>query len=431
MTNEGLQRRREQAVPQGVACLLPVFAASARGAEIWDVEGNRLIDFAAGIAVLNVGHLHATVRAAVSKQLEHYAHCCFQVTPYEPYIALAERLNALVPTGKPNKTMFLTTGAEAVENAIKIARHATGRPAIISFVGSFHGRTALGMALTGKVMPYKSGFGPLPPQIHHAPFPDPYRGIDTGQSLAALDTLFKATVEPRQVAAIIVEPVQGEGGFNVAPAEFLRGLRRICDTHGMLLIADEIQTGFGRTGAMFGIEHSGVEPDLVTMAKSLAGGLPLSAVTGAAHIMDSVPPGGLGGTYAGNPLACAAALAVLDVIEQEKLIERARTIGVRLWSSLETLAQREEFNCIGHLRGVGAMVAVELVKDRATREPATDLAKALVQEAGRRGLVVLTCGMHGNVIRFLVPLIASLELVDEGLDRFTQALSAVRARSHG
>ena len=427
ITNQQLQGRRESAVPQGVACLLPTFMARAQGAEIWDVEGRRLIDFASGIAVLNVGHGHAAVRSAVARQLERYSHCCFQVTPYEPYVALAERLNALVPTGQPNKTMLLTTGAEAVENAIKIARFATGRPAVISFVGAFHGRTALGMALTGKVQPYKNGFGPLPSEIHHVPFPNAYHGISVEHSLGALESLFKATVDPRRVAAIIVEPVQGEGGFNVAPADFLRALRGICDTHGILLIVDEIQTGFGRTGALFAVEHSGVTPDLMTMAKSLAGGMPLSAVTGVARIMDAVPPGGLGGTYAGNPLACAAALAVLDVIEQERLVEKARSIGERMRAFLESLARRDEFECIGDVRGLGAMVAVELVKNRETREPATDLAKAVVQEAGRRGLVVLTCGMNGNAIRFLVPLTASFESLNEGLELFEQSLTHAAA----
>jgi 4-aminobutyrate aminotransferase/(S)-3-amino-2-methylpropionate transaminase len=318
-TNADLARRRAAAVPRGVGNSLQVYAERASNAEIWDVEGRRLIDFASGIAVLNTGHLHPRVQAAIAAQLARLSHACFQVTPYENYVALAERLNELVPGSGPKKTIFLTTGAEAVENAVKIARHHTRRSAVIAFGGAFHGRTLACMSLTGKVQPYKAGFGALLPDVYHAPFPVEYHGIGTAQSLAALEQLFKADVDPERVAAIIVEPVQGEGGFYVAPAEFLRALRTLCDKHGIVLIVDEIQTGFARTGRMFAIEHSGVEPDLVTIAKSLAGGVPLAAVTGKASIMDSPPPGGLGGTYAGSPLGCAAGLAVLEVIESEQL----------------------------------------------------------------------------------------------------------------
>lgn len=423
-TNAELQERRTAAVPRGIASLLPVYAQRASNAEIWDVEGNHLIDFGGGIAVLNTGHLHPRVRAAVLEQLECFTHACFHVTPYEPYVQLAERLNRLVATGRPNKTMLVTTGAEAVENAVKIARVATGRTAVVGFAGAFHGRTSLGMALTGKVNPYKAGFGPFPPDIWHVPYPNAYRGISSAQSLGALDALFATEVDSSRVAAIIVEVVQGEGGYIVAPDGFLKSLRDVCDRHGILLVVDEIQTGFARTGAMFAFEHAGVRPDLVTMAKSLAGGLPLSAVTGAAEIMDSVSPNGLGGTFAGNPLACAAALAVLDVIVEERLTEKAQALGSQLRGRLDSMAASSAFACIGDVRGLGAMVAVELVTDRASRQPATELAKATVREAAKRGLVILTCGPHGSVVRFLAPLTAEPRLIDEGLDRFEQALAA-------
>ena len=421
-SNAALQTRREAAVARGVATMLPVFAARARGAELWDIEGKRYIDFAGGIGVLNTGHNHPRVAAAVKAQLDGFSHSCFQVTPYESYVALAERLNALMPGPGPKQSLFLTTGAEAVENAIKIARAHTGRPAVIAFSGAFHGRTMMGMALTGKVVPYKVGFGPFPGEVYHAPFPNPYRGIESADALAALEGLFKADVDPARVAAMIVEPVQGEGGFNIAPTEWLQGLRAICDQHGILLIVDEIQTGFARTGKMFAIEHSGVAPDLMTTAKSLAGGYPLSAVTGRKAVMESAAPGGLGGTYAGSPFACAAGLAVLDVIAEEKLIERANAIGARIKARLEAMAGRNTFTCIGDVRGLGAMVAMELVKDRDTREPAPALTKALVQAAAAKGLVILSCGTYANVIRFLIPLVASDALIDEGLDILESAL---------
>jgi 4-aminobutyrate aminotransferase/(S)-3-amino-2-methylpropionate transaminase len=412
-TNEDLARRRAAAVPRGVGNLLQVYADHASNAELWDVEGRRLIDFASGIAVLNTGHLHPRVQSAVSGQLSRLSHACFQVTPYESYVALAERLNALMPAAGPHKTLFLTTGAEAVENAIKIARYHTHRAAVIAFGGGFHGRTLGCMSLTGKVQPYKAGFGPLLPEVFHAPFPMAYHEVSTAQSLAALEHLLKADVDPARVAAIIVEPVQGEGGFYVAPPEFLRALRAICDQHRIVLIIDEIQTGFARTGRMFAIEHSGVEPDLMTVAKSLAGGVPLSAVVGKAPIMDAPLAGGLGGTYAGSPLGCAAGLAVLDVIETEKLCARAERLGSTLLARLGDLQTR--WPCIGEVRGLGAMVAMELVKDRRADAPDADLAKALVQAAGRRGLVLLSCGIYGNVIRFLTPLTIPDSILAEGL----------------
>lgn len=422
-TNADLARRRTAAIPRGVGISLQVFAEHASNAEIWDVEGRRLIDFASGIAVLNTGHLHPRVQAAIAAQVTKLSHACFQVTPYENYVALAERLNELVPGNGPKKTLFLTTGAEAVENAVKIARHHTQRSAVIAFSGAFHGRTLACMSLTGKVQPYKAGFGAMLPDVFHAPFPIEYHGISTAHSIAALEQLFKADVDPARVAAIIVEPVQGEGGFYIAPPDFLRALRAICDKHGIVLIIDEIQSGFARTGKMFAIEHSGVEPDLVTLAKSLAGGVPLSAVVGKASIMDSPPPGGLGGTYAGSPLGCAAGLAVLEVIESEQLCARAERIGAAVQARLRDLQSR--WSCIGEVRGLGAMVAMEIVKDRQPEVPDPDLTKALVQAAGRRGLVLLSCGVYANVIRFLMPLTIPDALLAEGLAILEAALEDV------
>ncbi|PKU24215.1 4-aminobutyrate--2-oxoglutarate transaminase [Telmatospirillum siberiense] len=421
-SNSALQSRRVAAVPRGVSTMLPVFAAKAENAEIWDVEGRRYIDFASGIAVVGTGHRHPKVVAAVQKQMDAFSHVCVQVTPYESYIALAEKLNERMPGPGPKKTIFLTTGAEAVENAVKIARAATGRPGIVSFAGAFHGRTMMTMALTGKVSPYKIGFAPLPGDVYHVPFPDPYHGITNEQSLAALKTLFKADIDPARVAAIIIEPVQGEGGFNPAPFDFLKSLRKICDENGILLIVDEIQTGFGRTGKLFAVEHSGVAPDLMTVAKSLGGGFPISGVIGKAELMDAPIPGGLGGTYAGSPLACAAGLAVLSVIEEEKLLARAMAIGETITGRFKKLATTNRFACIGDVRGLGAMTAVELVKDRSSREPAAELTKALVSKAAEAGLILLSCGVYGNVIRFLPPLTISDAVLNEGLDIIEKTL---------
>ncbi|MCB1862790.1 MAG: 4-aminobutyrate--2-oxoglutarate transaminase [Gammaproteobacteria bacterium] len=413
-TNSDLLARRNQAVARGVANMHNLYADRAENTEIWDVEGKRYIDFAGGIGVLNTGHRHAKVMAAVQAQMERYTHTCFQVMPYEPYVALAERLNALAPGDAPKKSLFLTTGAEAVENAVKIARAYTGRPAIIAFNGGYHGRTMMTLAITGKVAPYKVGFGPFPAEIYHAPFPIDLHGISVEQSLAAVQSIFKTDVEPERVAAIIIEPVQGEGGFYTAPFDFLQSLRALCDQHGILLIADEVQAGAGRTGKMFAMEHSGVVPDLTTLAKSIAGGFPISAVVGRADIMDSVGPGGLGGTYAGSPLGCAAALAVLDVFEQEGIFERSLTLGEHISGRLRQMAKR--FNCIGDVRGLGAMVAMELFKDTARKVPDPDLTKALVALAAERGLILLSCGMYGNTIRVLVPITGADALIDEGLD---------------
>ncbi len=422
-SNSDLQRRRAAAVPRGLSHSLGVYAQRAQNAELWDVEGRRYIDFASGIAVLNTGHLHPRVVAAVQQQLQQFSHACFQVTPYESYVALAERLNAVAPGPTPKKTILFSTGAEAVENALKIARHHTRRSAVIAFAGGFHGRTLAAMTLTGKVQPYKAGFGPLLPDVFHAPFPMAYHGITPQHSLAAIEQLFKAEVDPARVAAVIIEPVLGEGGFYAAPPEFLRSLRALCDGHGILLIADEVQSGFARTGRMFAFEHAAVEPDLMTVAKSIAGGLPLAAVIGKAEIMDSPPPGGLGGTYAGSPLACAAGLAVLDVIREERLIERAQQLGAALLSRLKTL--QVEYGAIGEVRGLGSMVAIELVKNRRADQPDAELTRALVQAAARHGLIILACGVYGNVIRFLAPLTITDALLAEGLDCLEAALAEV------
>jgi 4-aminobutyrate aminotransferase / (S)-3-amino-2-methylpropionate transaminase / 5-aminovalerate transaminase len=424
-TNAELQKLREAAVPRGVSSLLPVYTDRASNAEIWDVEGRRFIDFAAGIAVLNTGHLHPAVKAAVAAQLDRFSHTCFQVTQYESYVRLADRLNRLAPGPTPKKSIFLSTGAEAVENAVKIARAHTKRTAVVAFSGAFHGRTMFAMGLTGKVAPYKLGFGPMPGEIFHLPFPAEYLGVTPATALAALDTLFKSDVDPARVAAIIIEPVQGEGGFYPAPVEFLRELRKICTEHGIVMIADEVQTGFARTGKMFAIEHAGVEPDLMTVAKSLAGGFPLSGVVGKADIMDAPAPGGLGGTYAGSPISCAAALAVLDVIEKENLCLRANAIGALLKQRLNGLRGRHGLTCVGDVRGLGAMIALEFVQHGDAQRPDADLTKALVQRAAANGLVILSCGTRANVIRFLVPLTASDAIISEGLDIFERSLLEV------
>ncbi|WP_304175938.1 4-aminobutyrate--2-oxoglutarate transaminase [Phenylobacterium aquaticum] len=423
--NAALQARRVAAVPRGVASATAIFATRGENSELWDAEGRRYIDFGGGIAVLNTGHRHPRVMAAVAAQLERYTHTAFQVTAYEPYVELAERLNALAPIEGPAKTILFTTGAEAVENAVKIARAATGRSAVIAFSGGFHGRTLLTMGLTGKTAPYKHRFGPMPAEIHHAPFPIPHYGVSEEDSLRALDFIFRADVEPERVAAIILEPVQGEGGFHAATAGFMRALRDLCDRWGILLIADEVQAGFGRTGRMFGIEHTGVKPDLITVAKSLAGGFPLSGVIGRAEIMDAAEPGGLGGTYAGSPVACAAALAVLDVIAEEGLLARAETLGARTRARLTAFEARNDLRPIAGVRGPGAMVAFDLVTSRGSRDPDGAAAKAVTAKALDRGLVLLSCGTHGETVRLLFPLTISDPLLDEGLDLLEDALRIV------
>ncbi|HEY8266579.1 MAG TPA: 4-aminobutyrate--2-oxoglutarate transaminase [Steroidobacteraceae bacterium] len=420
-SNESLVARRQAAVARGVSMVHPVFIERAENAQLWDCEGRRYIDFAGGIAVLNTGHRHRRVLEAVRAQLDKVTHTCFQITPYEPYVALCEKLNALAPGKGPKKTMLMSTGAEAVENAVKIARAATGRAAVIAFSGAFHGRTIMALALTGKVDPYKSGFGPYPAEVYHAPFPNPLHGVSTDDAFDALATIFKCDVAADRVAAIIVEPVQGEGGFYIAPKDFMVRLRELCDRHGIILIADEIQSGAGRTGAMFAMEHYGVPADLYTLAKSLAGGFPLSAVVGRADVMDACGPGGLGGTYAGNPVACAAALAVLQVFEEERIFERAEQLGERIGKSLDALSARH--NEIVDVRRLGAMIAFELGEGGDAHRPAAELTKKLTVRARELGLILLSCGIYSNVIRILVPITAEDAIVDEGLGILAKAAS--------
>jgi 4-aminobutyrate aminotransferase / (S)-3-amino-2-methylpropionate transaminase / 5-aminovalerate transaminase len=426
-TNAALHARRTAAVPRGLGHATAVYAERAQNSEIWDVEGKRYIDFAGGIAVLNTGHRHPKVIEAVKKQLDLFTHTCVQVVPYEPYIALAERLNALAPFKGPAKTIFFTTGAEAAENAVKIARAATKRSAVIAFTGGFHGRTMMTMALTGKVVPYKKQFGPMPGDVYHVPFPIPHHGVTVEDSLKAIAFLFKADVDPERVAAIMIEPIQGEGGFYEAPTELLVALRKICDTHGILLVADEVQSGFARTGKMFGIEHSGVEPDMITMAKSLAGGFPLAGVLGKAHVMDATDPGGLGGTYAGSPIACAAALAVLDVIAEEKLLERADAMGVKIKARLQSYAMRNDMVPIAAIRGPGAMIGFEIMTGRGSHEPDAEATKRVTNAALKHGLILLSCGVYNNTVRILVPLTAEDHILDEGLDLLGEALKDAAA----
>lgn len=411
--NAAWQARKEAATPRGVGVMCGFYAARACNAELWDIEGRRFIDFGSGIAVLNTGHCHPRVMQAVERQLKSFTHTAYQVVPYTSYVELAERLNRAAPGRHSKKTAFFTTGAEAVENAIKIARAATGRSGVIAFSGAFHGRTMMGMALTGKVSPYKLSFGPLPGEVFHVPFPSALHGISVDASLAALQQVFLCDIDPKRVAAIIFEPVQGEGGFNPAPAPFVAALRRVCDEHGILLVADEIQTGFARTGRMFAMHHFEEEVDLMTVAKSLAGGLPLSGVVGRAEVMDAAAPGGLGGTYAGNPLSIAAAHAVLDVIEDEQLAARALILGNLLRSKLQDLMPRAP-NLVD-VRNLGSMVAAEFFNPT-TRLPDSMFALMVQQSALRRGLILLTCGVHSNVIRFLYPLTIEQQVFEEALE---------------
>ncbi len=425
LSNAALMARRRAAMPRGSGQVHEVFVDRALNAEVWDVEGRRYIDFVGGIGVLNTGHRHPQIVAAVRKQLDRVTHTCFQVLAYEPLVELAERLNALAPGAAPKKTFFMTTGAEAVENAIKFARAYTKRSGVIAFGGGFHGRTMLTLSLTGKVAPYKAGFGPFPPEIFHARFPNALFGVSVKDAMASIEHIFKNDIEPERVAAIIVEPVQGEGGFYIAPSDFLQAVRSLCDRYGIVLIADEIQSGCGRTGTWFAIEHSGVVPDIVTMAKSIAGGFPISAIIGRADIMDAPNPGGLGGTYSGNPLAAVAALEVLKVFEKEQLLVRARALGERLRTGLEKIAKKHR--SVGDVRGLGAMVAMELFEDGKLDAPDAELTKRLVAEANRRGLILLSCGSNANIIRVLVPLTASDEIVDEGLRILAESFDAVAA----
>ncbi|AUT49146.1 4-aminobutyrate--2-oxoglutarate transaminase [Achromobacter sp. AONIH1] len=421
MKNQDLNTRRSLATPRGVGVMCDFYAVRAENATLWDANGKEYIDFAGGIAVLNTGHLHPKVKAAISAQLDNFTHTAYQIVPYEGYISLAERINRLAPIDGLKKTAFFTTGVEAVENAIKIARSATGRSGVIAFSGAFHGRTIMGMALTGKVAPYKLSFGPMPGDVYHVPFPNGTQDITVADSLKALDLLFKVDIDPKRVAAIIIEPVQGEGGFNITPPELMTALRKVCDEHGILLIADEVQTGFGRTGKLYAMEHHSVQADLITMAKSLGGGMPISGVVGRADVMDAPAAGGLGGTYAGNPLAVAAAHAVLDVIAEEKLCERAVQLGDKLRAHLEGL--RAKVPGIADVRGLGSMVALEL-NDPSTGKPDADAVKRVQARAMERGLILLSCGVYGNVLRFLYPLTIPDAQFARALDILSEALAA-------
>ncbi|UXO70448.1 4-aminobutyrate--2-oxoglutarate transaminase [Pantoea dispersa] len=411
--NSQLQQRKDDALPRGTGNLCQWYVDQAENATLRDVEGNSWIDFAGGIAVLNTGHRHPRVVQAIADQLAKFTHTAFQITPYESYVALAERINQRVPIAGKAKTAFFTTGAEAVENAVKVARAATRRHGIITFGNAFHGRTFMTMAMTGKVAPYKRDFGPMPASVFHARYPNAVTGISVEDAIASLHDLFSHDIAPQDVAAIVLEPVQGEGGFHIAPAEFLTQLRALVDEHGILLIADEVQSGFARTGKLFAMEHYSVQPDLITMAKSLAGGMPLSAVSGRADIMDAPGPGGLGGTYAGNPLSIAAAHAVLDVIDEEQLCQRASELGATL-SELLHRARRANAS-ITDVRALGSMVAVEFAS--------AQQAQALQQQAMARGLLLLTCGPQGNVIRFLYPLTIPDAQFRQALDILDSLLS--------
>ncbi|MER9076693.1 4-aminobutyrate--2-oxoglutarate transaminase [Mesorhizobium sp. M0904] len=424
-SNVTLDERRKAALPVGVSCSFPIYADRGQNAELWDVEGRRYIDFVGGMGALAVGHSHPAVVSAVQAQLNRFSHTFFGTAPYESYIALAEKLNERCNVGGKAKTLLVTTGAEAVENAVKIARAHTKRRGIVVFGGGFHGRTLLTMAMTGKVNPYKKAFGPFPSDIYRAPFPGLYRGVGVEHCLAALDTLFESEIEPSAVAAFVIEPLQGEGGFIPAPTEFMEAIRQLCDQHGIVLVADEVQSGFGRTGRLFAMEHTGVAPDLIVMGKSLGAGLPIAAVVGRAEIMDAADVGGLGGTYAGNPLACAAALAVIDVLNKEALIDRANEIGARLVRGFQRMQTKKNRSVIGDIRGLGAMIGVEFIEDEETRAPARPFVTKVIKEAAKRGLLLASAGRHFNVIRILVPLTVSDDVIDEALDIMDQSIDAV------
>jgi 4-aminobutyrate aminotransferase / (S)-3-amino-2-methylpropionate transaminase / 5-aminovalerate transaminase len=417
--------RKERVIADPLGLYLPIMIAGGRGATVTDVDGNSFVDFAGGVGCLNVGHAHPRVVVAVQEQAARFFHTDFTIVPYEIYVEYAERLTALAPFAGAVKAAFFNAGAEAVENAVKFARGYTRRPAVIAFDGGFHGRTLLALTLTSKTHPYKAGLGPFAPEVYRVPFPNEYRGITARDALAALERALLTQVAAETVAAIVVEPVQGEGGFIPAPQEFMEGLRAICDREGILLVVDEVQTGFGRTGRMFATEHYGIEPDLMTVAKSIAGGLPLSGVLGKAEIMDSLWDNAVGGTYVGNPVGLAAAVAVLDVFEEEGLVERAQRVGETIRARM--LAWQERFAAIGDVRGLGAMLAVEYVEDRGTKEPAPSIASRVAEEAARRGLLLLTAGVHSNCNRVLCPLVITDAELEEGLAAWEEALEAVLA----
>lgn len=425
-SNSELQKRKISVFARGQGNLYPVYVERGENAEVWDVEGNRYIDFGSGIAVCNTGHSHPAVVNAVKNQLDHFSHTCVMVNPYEVAVELAEKLTELAPGDSAKKAIFVTTGAEAVENCVKIARAYTGRRGVIAFNGGFHGRTNLAMALTGKITPYKNLFGPFPGDIFHAPFPIELHDVSIKDSMQALENIFKVDIAPTDVAAIIVEPVQGEGGFYAAPVEFMQRLRALCDEHGIVMIADEIQSGFGRTGKMFCCEYADIEPDLITMAKGIAGGFPIAAVVGKAEIMDAPLPGGLGGTYGGSPVACAAALAVLEVITNENLIERSNQIGDLFKRELSAL-QCEYPQFISEVRNRGAMIAIELISDGDRHKANTELTQKIIAHAAQHGLILLACGFYGNVIRFLPALTMSDEIAAQGLAQFRLLFNEVVA----
>ena len=418
--SQAILERKDRVIADPLSIYLPVVVAEGRGATLTDVDGNTFIDFTGGVGCLNVGHSHPKVVEAAQEQLTHFAHTDFTIVPYEVYVTLAERLIAVSPFTGPAKAAFFNAGTEAVENAIKFARSYTRRPAVVVFEGAFHGRTLLSMTMTSKTHPYKAGLGPFAPEVYRVPFAQDYRGPDTRTALAALERALITQVAAEQVAAIVIEPVQGEGGFVVAPRDFMTGIRRICDEHGIVMVVDEVQTGYGRTGKMFAIEHYGIEPDLMTVAKSIAGGLPLSAVVGKAEIMDSPPDSAIGGTYVGNPVAQAAALAVLDVFEEENLVERAQQIGERIRERMVSWQERVEQ--IGDVRGLGAMLAIEFVRDRDSKEPNPELASAVVEAAAERGLLLLKSGIYSNCIRVLCPLVLTDAELDEALEVWEDAL---------
>ena len=428
-TNSEIDRRRDESVARAIAYSSTFVAARARGGEVWDVEGNRYIDFCGGIGCQNVGHGHPKVIAAIEKQVHAFTHTCFQISPYESYVQLAERLNALAPGKFKKKSLFFSTGGEAVENAVKIARYHTRRTALMTFTNGYHGRSYMGMGLSARMNPFKVGFRPFPTEIYRVPFPDAYHGITLDETKRAFETVFRSDVEPTQVAAVFYEPVQGEGGYNIAEQAFIEYLRGLCDEHGIVMVADEIQTGFGRTGNMFAMEHFGVAPDLSCVGKSMGGGLPLSGIVGRADIIDSVPPGGLGGTFGGNPVACAAALAVLDVIAEENLLENGLRLGAHIDKRFREMAERNPWNCIGDIRALGCMNAIEIVSDRETREPAGDLTSKIVKIALSKGLILVTAGPARNVIRVLVPLSTSTKIIDEGMDIVEASIGEAVARA--
>ncbi|MGS2721284.1 4-aminobutyrate--2-oxoglutarate transaminase [Paraglaciecola aestuariivivens] len=423
-SNQHLQTRKNAVMARGQGNVYPVFVSHAKNAEVWDVENNRYIDFASGIAVCNTGHSHPKVMVAVEAQMQKFSHSCLMVNPYEVAVELAEKLVKIAPGESEKKAMMVSTGAEAVENCIKIARAYTKRRGVIAFNGGFHGRTNMAMALTGKIAPYKQDFGPFPSDIYHLPFPDPLRGISVEDSLLAINTLFKTSIAAQDVAAIIIEPVQGEGGFYRAPVAFLQELRAVCDQHGIVLIADEIQTGFARTGKMFCFEYAEVEPDLITMAKGIAGGLPLAVVVGKSHIMDAPLPGGLGGTYGGSPVACAAALAVLDIIENDNILAKTQAMGELFAQHLHELKDQYP-GFIIDVRQIGGMLAIELVNNGDIAQPNTQLTQALIAKAADYGLILLACGFYGNVIRFLPPLTIEEEILLQGIAKFKQLFQDV------